>query len=180
VLAAALELAMEEGPAGLHMEAIAKRAGVSKETLYRWWRSKTEVVLDALADWGEQAIPVPDTGSFHADLRSFLRASADSLSPQTAALLRHLAAAAATDAELAYQIRDRFLARRRAALAELTARAVARHEIDAADAALALDLVYGTLWYRLIFHLGPLDYAWADRLADAIARGSRPGASQAD
>jgi acetyl-CoA acetyltransferase len=41
-----LALAAEEEPAGLHMEAIAKRANVSKETLYRWWHSKTEVILD--------------------------------------------------------------------------------------------------------------------------------------
>jgi hypothetical protein len=77
-------------------------------------------------------------------------------------------------------IRDRFLARRRAALGELTGRAVARREIDAAYADLVLDLVFGTLWYRLIFHIGRLDHAWADQLADAIGRGSRPGASPED
>jgi hypothetical protein len=55
---------------------------------------------------------------------------------------------------------------------------VARREIDAAYAALVLDLVYGTLWYRLIFHIGSLDYAWADQLADAIGRGSQPSAPQ--
>jgi AcrR family transcriptional regulator len=180
VLAATLELAAEEGPASLNMEAIAKRSGVSKETLYRWWRSKTEVILDALAEYGLQAVPVPDTGTFEGDLRLFLRATAEGVNAPVVALLRHLAAAAATDEEQAYQIRDRFLARRRAALGELTGRAVARHEIDAAYADLVLDLVFGTLWYRLIFHIGRLDYAWADQLADAIGRGRRPGAPPED
>jgi AcrR family transcriptional regulator len=176
VLAATLELAAEEGPASLNMEAIAKRSGVSKETLYRWWRSKSEVILDVLAEYGQQVVPVPDTGTFEGDLRLFLRATADGVNPPVVALLRHLAAAAATDEEQAKEIRDRFLARRRAALGELTGRAVARREIDAAYADLVLDLVFGTLWYRLIFHIGRLDHAWADQLADAIGRGSRPGA----
>jgi AcrR family transcriptional regulator len=169
VLAATLELAAEQGPSGLSMEAIARRANVSKETLYRWWHSKAEVILDALAEWGQQSVPIPDTGTLSGDLRAFLRATVDSAVPPTTALLRHLAAAAATDEDQAVQIRDRFLARRRAALSQVLERAVARNEISPADAALAVDLVYGTLWYRLIFRVGPLDYTWADQLADTIA-----------
>ena len=171
MLAAALELAAEEGPAGLHMEEIARRAKVSKETLYRWWRSKTEVVLDALAERGEQTIPLPDTGTLHGDLRTFLRATADSADPATVRLLRSVAAAAASDEAAACQVRDRFLATRRAALGQILARAVGRGEIHGDYAAVAVDLIYGSLWYHLIFRTGPLDYRWADAAAAAI--GSR-------
>jgi AcrR family transcriptional regulator len=170
-----MELAAAEGPASLHMEAIAKRAGVSKETLYRWWHSKTEVILDAMAEYGQQAVPVPDTGTLLGDLREFLRATADSADPPTARVLRHLAAAAAADEDEALQIRDRFLARRRAALGELLDRAVARGEIEAGHAALARDLIYGSLWYRLIFRTGPVDHAWARDVATAIAARASPG-----
>jgi AcrR family transcriptional regulator len=173
VLAAALALAAEEGPAGLHMEAISKRAKVSKETLYRWWHSKTEVILDALAERGQQAIPVPDTGTLRADLSAFLRATVDSADPGTVRLLHHLAVAAASDESVADQVRDRFLATRRAALGQILELAVARGEITSAYAALAIDLVYGSMWYRLIFRVGPLDYTWADEVAAAIA--SRAG-----
>jgi AcrR family transcriptional regulator len=169
VLAATLALAAEEGPAGLHMEAIAKRAKVSKETLYRWWRSKTEVVLDALAERGERTIPLPDTGTLHEDLRAFLRATVDSADPTTVRLLYSVAAAAAADESVAHQVRDRFLATRRRALGEVLRRAVARGEIKEDYAALAVDLVYGSLWYRLIFRVGPLDYGWAEAVAAAIA-----------
>jgi AcrR family transcriptional regulator len=170
-----MELAAAEGPASLHMEAIAKRAGVSKETLYRWWHSKTEVILDAMAEYGQQAVPVPDTGTLLGDLREFLRATADSADPPTVSVLRHLAAAAAADEGEALQIRDRFLARRRAALGELLDRAVARGEIEAGHAALARDLIYGSLWYRLIFRTGPVDHAWAGDVAAAIAARASPG-----
>jgi AcrR family transcriptional regulator len=170
VLAAALALAAEDGAAGLNMEAIARRAGVSKETLYRWWRSKTEVVLDALADRGEQTIPLPDTGNLRDDLRRFLRSTADSADVATVRLLRTMAAAAAGDETMAVQVRDRFIATRRAALGQVLDRAVARGEITSEYAALAVDLVYGSLWYRVIFAIDALDYAWAESVADAIAR----------
>lgn len=171
VLAATLALAAEEGPAGLRMEAIARRANVSKETLYRWWRSKTEVVLDALAERGEQTIPLPDTGTLRGDLRAFLRATADSADPATVRLLHSVAAAAASDESVADQVRDRFLMTRRAALDQILQRAVVRGEVSSDYAAQAIDLIYGSLWYRLIFHVGPLDYQWADAVAAAI--GSR-------
>lgn len=168
VLAATLALAAEEGPSGLHMEAIARRAGVSKETLYRWWRSKSEVVLDALAERGRQTIPLPDTGSLEQDLRAFLRATVDSADATTVRLLRTVAAAAAADEAVAIEVRDRFLATRRAELHQLLARAVARGAITSELAGLAIDLVYGSMWYRLIFHVGPLDYTWADATSTAI------------
>jgi AcrR family transcriptional regulator len=151
------------------MEAIARRANVSKETLYRWWRSKTEVILDALAERGQQTIPLPDTGTVRGDLRDFLRATVDSADPATVRLLHGIAAAAASDESAARQVRDRFLATRRADLGQILRRGVARGEIDHDNAALALDLIYGSLWYRLIFRTGPLDYRWADAVAAAIA-----------
>ena len=169
ILAATLALAAEQGPAGLHMEAIAARAKVSKETLYRWWRSKTELLLDALAERGQQTIPLPDTGTLRGDLRAFLRSTVDSADATTVRLLYHLAAAAASDQAVAHQIRDRFLATRRAALGQVLHRAAARDEITSTDADLAIDLIYGSLWYRLIFRVGPLDYTWADQVATAIA-----------
>jgi hypothetical protein len=44
-----------------------------------------------------------------------------------------------------------------------------RGELTRDDAAIALDLVYGLLWYRLIFDVGTLDNRWADAVARIIA-----------
>jgi AcrR family transcriptional regulator len=170
VLSAAFEMAAAHGPAGLRMDAIAKRAGVSKETLYRWWRSKADVLLEALAERGERTIPVPDSWSLAEDMRTFMRATAASADAPTQRILRALAAEAASDPEQATLVRDRFIARRRAALGELLDRAVQRGELDRTQADTALDLVFGSLWYRLIFGIGPLDRHWADGVADAIGR----------
>lgn len=84
-------------------------------------------------------------------------------------LLRSIATVAASDETAANQVRDRFLAARRADLSQILQRAAARGEIDGEHAAMAPDLIYGSLWYRVIFRFGPLDYRWADAVADAIA-----------
>ena len=70
---------------------------------------------------------------------------------------------------MAIQVRDRFIATRRTALAHLLDRAAARGEITSAYAETAVDLVYGSLWYRLIFKVGDLDHEWAESVAAAIA-----------
>jgi AcrR family transcriptional regulator len=169
ILRASLDLAEEHGPRGVSMDAIARTAGVSKETLYRWWRSKAEVLLEAAAERGEQHIPIPDTGTLRGDLRRFLRATADLADEPILRLLRAIAAEAAADPAFADLARDRFLSRRRDALALLLERAVQRGELSAANAATALDLVFGSLWYRVIFGVGPIDQAWADAVTDAVA-----------
>lgn len=169
MLAAALELAAGAKPADLTMEAIARRANVSKETLYRWWPSKTDVILDALAERGQRTIPLPDTGTLRGDLRDFLRATADSADPPTVRLLRSIAAGAASDETAARQVRDRFISTRRADLGQILRRAADRGEIDDSHAAMALDFVYGSLWYRVIFGVGPLDHSWADAVAGTVA-----------
>jgi AcrR family transcriptional regulator len=57
----------------LSIEAIAKRAGVGKTTIYRWWPSKSAVVLDSLRVHFDASIGFPDTGSVIEDLRRQLR-----------------------------------------------------------------------------------------------------------
>src|ERR1700735_5922040 len=69
VLHAADDLLAERGYAGVTIEGIAARAGVAKQTIYRWWPSKTDILFDALAtDAGEYFTPA-DYGDFGADLR---------------------------------------------------------------------------------------------------------------
>lgn len=169
MLEAAFDLAVENGPAALTMEAIARRSSVSKETLYRWWRSKSEVVLEALVDYGEEAIPIPDTGACATDLDLFLQATARALNHPTKQLLLGLAAGAASDPRFAEVVRDQFLSHRRNALGSLLERAAQRGDIPPERTETMLDLVFGSLWYRLIFQTGPFNKAWAHDITKALA-----------
>jgi AcrR family transcriptional regulator len=66
----------------LTIEAIAARAGVGKQTIYRWWPSKGAVVFDAfLAEQESEDCghDLPDNGDLEADLKAVLRATAANL-----------------------------------------------------------------------------------------------------
>ena len=152
ILAAALEIATEFGYTALTIEGIAARAGVGKQTIYRWWPSKADVLLEAGAINAELHIPVSDHGSYRADLRAFLTASYDmGRDPRLVALLRELMAEAQLNPTFGDRFRTGFLERRREAFAVVTDRAAERGDLPPHPApSVAADIVFGTIWYRVL------------------------------
>ena len=73
VLHAADDLLAERGFAGVTIEGIAARAGVAKQTIYRWWPSKVEVLLDTLIEDSQESLARPETGTAIEDARQHLR-----------------------------------------------------------------------------------------------------------
>lgn len=152
ILTAAYELVGEIGYARLTIEGIAARAGTGKQTIYRWWPSKADVVFDALATKADMYVPIPDEGSYAADLRAFLLASfALGNQYQLVGILRALMAQAQIDPEFWQRFRDAFLQRRRDALAVITGRAQARGDLPpTASPGTVADIVFGVIWYRVL------------------------------
>lgn len=71
ILEATRELILEVGYTGLTIDAIAKRAGASRTTLYEWWGHRAPLVEEAIfSDYA--ARPLPDTGSLAGDLESLV------------------------------------------------------------------------------------------------------------
>ena len=171
ILTAAYELVAEIGYARLTIEGIAARAGTGKQTIYRWWPSKADVVLDALATKADLHIPIPDEGSFAADLRAFLLASF-ALGNQGALLsiLRALMAEAQIDPEFWQRFREGFLQRRRDALGVITGRAQARGDLPPGlSPGTVADIVFGVIWYRVLATRDPPDSGLAEELVTALA-----------
>ncbi|ONI88707.1 TetR family transcriptional regulator [Actinosynnema sp. ALI-1.44] len=73
VLHAADDLLVEHGFSALTVEAIARRAGVAKQTIYRWWPSKVEVLLDTLIEDSAKRLPVPVGEATAKDIRGYFR-----------------------------------------------------------------------------------------------------------
>jgi len=73
ILTAAYQLLREKPLPEITSDAIAKQAGVSKATLYRWWPSKEAIVLDGYFDALERRFVDPDSGDPLEDLRIHLR-----------------------------------------------------------------------------------------------------------
>jgi len=151
ILAAAVELVGEHGYGPLTVEKIAARAGAGKQTIYRWWPTKADVVMEALVEKADLHVPVPDDGSLAADLRAFLEASvALGRAPQVVAILRALMAEAQLDEGFGARFRDGFIENRRAALRTVLERAAERGELPRASVDTLLDVVFGVIWYRVL------------------------------
>jgi len=171
ILSAAAELVAEVGYAGLSIEGIAARSGTGKQTIYRWWPSKADVLLEALTEKADLHIPIPDEGSYAADLRTFLAASfALGRQAQVIEVLRALMAESQINPEFGERFRAEFLRRRRDALGVLVDRALARGDLPPVPRpATVADLVFGLIWYRVLATRDPIDDTQIDELVTLLA-----------
>lgn len=170
ILTAATDLLTRPGGTPVTTAEIAAAAGVSKQTIYRWWPSKGAVLLEAMAEWARSSAPDRDTGGLRTDLTAFLTATFTAAAVQpAAALLRAVLAEAQTDPATTTLLEE-FARDRRAILHHILDRARIRGELDAgADLELLVDQAYGVLWYRLAVARTPLTAEVAARLADSLA-----------
>jgi AcrR family transcriptional regulator len=171
ILAAAIELTAEVGYAGVTIEGIAARSGAGKQTIYRWWPSKADVLLDALATKADLYVPVSDEGSYAADLHAFLTDSfALGRNPQVVDVLCALMAEAQINAQFGERFRASFLQHRRDALGIILDRAQTRGDLPPGlPPGTITDIVFGTLWYRLLATRQPVDQQLVEELVSTLA-----------
>lgn len=170
ILDAARDLLNERGGSAPTIEAIARRAGVGKPTIYRRWPSVADIVLEATLRQAESDIPAPAESSVRDALREFLRRSMITAAGPDGAHLRFLLAHAQSDDAFRRRFRDGFTAKRREALKSILTRTDERGETRSRiDPDTAADIVFGVMWYRLLVGHAPLDEALADELTDLVA-----------
>ena len=182
ILDAAAELLLARGLSAVSMDAVAERAGVSKATIYRWWPTKETLALDALyTEWDTARSRPRDTGSLRGDLLALLRpwarlASSRPYGRVFAALLTE----AQTDPDFAAEYRRRVLEPRRDQARAIFRRAIDRGEI-APDTKIevALDILYGPLYHRLLNGHAPLNDRFVQDVIDMALGGIRPAEDRA-
>ena len=179
ILGAAAELLLARGLSEVSMDAVAERAGVSKATIYRWWPTKETLALDALyTEWAAAPSQTRDTGSLRGDLLSMLRpwarlAGSRPYGRVVAALLTE----AQTDPEFGAEYRQRFLEPRREQVREIFRRAIERGELPAGTKVeVALDLLYGSMYHRLLNGHAPLNDRFVRDVVDTVLNGVLPDA----
>ncbi len=173
IVAATQELLVEHGYRALTIEGVAARAGVGKQTIYRWWPSRAALVLEAYLSSADVVTPPPAGESARDDLRALLGWLIAVLREPTGGhVVAGLVADIQHDLDLAEGFhRDVVPARREAMLAALE-RGRERGEIRAdADLELAVDALHGAVFYRLLLSGEPLDADFATRLADHLLEG---------
>jgi AcrR family transcriptional regulator len=168
-LAATLKLLAEDGYSALTMAGIAREAGASKQTLYRWWPSKAAITLEAATARASAGVPDEDSGDLETDVRTFIRRLEAGMTPGIRRVLAGMMAESQLDRDFSEQFRAHFIASRRQAFRPVFERAQARGELSGdLDLDLLIDLVFGAHWYRLLNEHAPLDQLFADELTDAV------------
>ncbi|MGW2812158.1 TetR/AcrR family transcriptional regulator [Streptomyces sp. NPDC001415] len=174
---AALALVGEAGYGRTTIEGIAARAGVGKQTIYRWWPSKAEVLLEAFLERGDRAAAsdpaLPDTGDLEADLKQVLRATVDELTdPGFEAPYRALAAEGVIDPDLGAQFARKLLEPGLQLYVHRLRAAQDAGQVDPdIDARTAVELLVGPLTHRWLLRTLPLTHAYADSLVEYALRG---------
>ena len=170
VLEAADDLLVEKGFAGVTMEGIAARAGVAKQTIYRWWSTKTDVLMDAFLQDADEDLTPSDSGDLATDLRAYLRRLALFLGESDpGAVFRALLAQAQHDPAFAREFRSRCLDPQRHRDRLLLEQAVAAGRLPAdLDLDAETDQLVGPLYYRAVVSAEPVGESFTDTLVEAF------------
>jgi AcrR family transcriptional regulator len=180
ILTAAHELVREVGYRKLTIEAIAARAGVGKQTIYRWWPSKGAVVLDGMlaAVNDPDDLSLPDTGDIDADIRGVVRAIVEELAdPTLSGTSRALTIEMQDDPDLADTMLQRLLAPQLAAVADRLRSAQEAGQLRPdLDLRVAVEMIVGPLYHRWLLRTAPLTEAYADTVTDLALRALKPHA----
>jgi AcrR family transcriptional regulator len=156
ILQTALDLCVERGLARTTMDEIAKRAGVGKQTIYRWWPTKAAVVLEALTEQAGDLLDVPDTGDLLADLRTQLTGLAELLAGKHCTAYASLIGAAQDDPDLAGTVVETIMEPWLRACRERLRRGQEQQQLRAdVDVDDVIELLYGPLYYRFLLRTRP-------------------------
>ncbi|MEV0321614.1 TetR/AcrR family transcriptional regulator [Streptomyces sp. NPDC050658] len=168
-----LELGQEVGYAKLSIEAIATRAGVGKHTVYRRWPSKGALMLDSMLSLGGSDLDYPDTGDVVADLREQIHTAVDLLAGEPLRpLFKALVGEAQHDPGVAAALNERFITPQAdKTVARLKAAREQGQLSPDFDLDLAMAILSGPLYFRLLITQEPLTHAYADRILDALFTG---------
>jgi AcrR family transcriptional regulator len=173
IIAATQKLLVERSYPELTIEGIAARAGVGKQTIYRWWPSKAALVLEAYLAGSDAVARPPEGKTAREDIRALLGWLIGVLAqPIGGHVVAGLVGDLQHDADLAEGFHRNVVPARREAMLAALERARARGEIRAdADLELAVDALHGAVFYRLLLSGEPLDGDFADRLAEQTLAG---------
>lgn len=177
IMDAVYEMLQEGSAKDLTMEAVAKRAGVGKPTLYKWWPSKAALIMAMFHERiAVSPATMPDDATAEEALRTTTRRLVGGLNTLFGKVLVDLIAEGQSDSAILRDLfEDHIKARQALDIAKVES-AKAQGEFAATvDAAVLVDMVFGSLIYRRLLGL-PLTEQQADALIDLALRGALPRA----
>jgi AcrR family transcriptional regulator len=180
ILDAVYKLLQERSVRDLTMEAVAKRAGVGKPTLYKWWPTKAALVFAMFKERIAIALPSPSAGTAEEAIREVARALIGPLNGQLGKVLSELIAEGQSEPAILQDLFDKHIRGHEEANTADIERGKKSGELASdVDPQLIIDAVFGAIFYRLLFRTAPLTEEFSDKLVRQVFRGARARAGEA-
>jgi len=180
ILKATIELLDERVPGSmsvqqLSIERIAREAGVSKATIYRWWSSKAALVIDTFLENHISATTIRDDLPAIDALREHAVSLAEVYSSHEGALMKQLIAESQYDDATLTEFKKRFFFPRREMINKVISRAMQEGSIRAdLDIDQVTEHIYSPIYFRLLFQEGSLDREATSVSFDLSLQGLQP------
>lgn len=172
ILKATLQLLERKPLRKVTADAIARRAGVSKATIYKWWPNKSQVALDAFLASMTERVMLPDTGAAESDFCVQLKSVMAFYTSTLGRLFCQFLAEGQSDPAFLSLFRERFLFARRDAARVMWRRGVDRGEIrEDVDSEMVMDMIYGPMVFRLLAGHGSLSESESESLVRMVFQG---------
>ena len=171
ILGAALGLLESTPLQQISIESIAREAGVGKATIYRWWKSKAEVVIDAFMETHASRTPMPKGVGPVEALTGHMHLLIEQFAGWSGRIVAQILAEGQGDPTVLRQFRERFTYGRRAMVREVVeeARRAGLFRTDV-ETELQMDMLYAPIYLRLLIGHLPLDRAFADQHCETVLR----------
>lgn len=158
ILKSALFLLEKEALQSITIEAIAKSAGVSKATIYRWWNSKALIVMDAFIEHHIIKTPMRRDLPPREAIAQHMRSLVEQYAGWGGRIVAQILAEAQSDPAIGREFRERFHYNRRAVVREVMEEWRQSGEIDPhTNIEMLMDVLYAPIYMRLIVGHAPLD-----------------------
>lgn len=158
ILASTLELLRTEPLQSITIEGIAKAAGVSKTTIYRWWTSKASIVIDAFIEHHIVKTPMRRDLPPGEAIMDHMRHLTEQYSGWPGRVVAQILGEAQSDPTIGREFRERFHYGRRAVVREVMDEWRKSGDIDPeTNVEMLMDMLYAPIYMRLIVGHAPLD-----------------------
>ena len=174
ILETAYKLLRDKGFNAIGSHEIARAAGVSSATLYRWWNSKEEILFDACFEQKPDAA-IPDTGSGLPRLRRSVLRTREFMVSEEGVVMARLVTGIHEDKRLRQMFLERYVKPLHKILRKIIEDTIASGELKrTTDPQLLIDALYGPLYFRWLQGHAPLDKAFAERIFKNVIPAFQP------
>jgi AcrR family transcriptional regulator len=169
ILGAVYDLLHGKSVRDLTIEEVARRAGVGKPTIYKWWPSKAALVMAMLDERIVEHLSAAGARNAEDAIRGLVTELVRRFNGFLGKVAVEILAEGQSEPGVLQEYRDRYLSKRRACATEVIERAQASGEFrNDIDPQILSDMIFGPIYYRRLVRHQKLDQRFADELVHHV------------